>query len=85
MEYALTQWWRASEGAPAAGPDYDRFAPVERVLAVSGSASALSARQVDAAIAAGFAAIAVDARALGRRRGVAARRLRRSRPTPRGC
>lgn len=86
LEYALTQWWRASgtlpceadaetasdaedaavaaSGAGAAAEDasrYDRFDAVPQVLAVSGSASALSALQIDAAVAAGFEDIAVDA------------------------
>lgn len=61
VEYGLVQWWRQSRQLAAAAPDYDRFAAVDRVLAVSGSASLLSARQVDAAIAAGFVDVAVDA------------------------
>jgi uncharacterized protein YgbK (DUF1537 family) len=63
-EYALTQWWQAQEGARQAAPDYDHFAAVDRVLALSGSASKLSAQQIDAAIAAGFADVPVDAKAL---------------------
>lgn len=41
-----------------------RVEPVDRVLAVSGSASPLSALQIDAALAAGFVDVPVDARAL---------------------
>ena len=63
-EYALTQWWRELEGAPASEGEYDSFSSVDRVLAVSGSASRLSGWQVDAAIAAGFVEISVDAGAI---------------------
>ena len=68
LEYAMTQWWRESGAAPeAATPnaaDFERFDAVPQVLAVSGSASALSALQIDAAVAAGFVDLPVDARAL---------------------
>lgn len=60
-EYGLVQWWRESRRLAAAARAYDAFAEVDRVLAVSGSASLLSARQVDAALAAGYADLAVDA------------------------
>ena len=65
LEYALTQWWaeRGVIDAPAVA-DFERFAPVPQVLAISGSASALSAQQIDAALAAGFVDIPVDARAI---------------------
>ncbi|HQS48055.1 MAG TPA: four-carbon acid sugar kinase family protein [Xanthobacteraceae bacterium] len=64
VEYALTQWWRAREGAPQSDQKYEHFAPVDRVLAVSGSASKLTALQIHAAIQAGFIDMPVDARAL---------------------
>ena len=68
LEYAMTQWWRESGAHPkAATPiaaDFKRFDAVSQVLAVSGSASALSALQIDAAVAAGFVDLPVDARAL---------------------
>ena len=68
LEYAMTQWWRESGAHPkAATPsadDFERFDAVPQVLAVSGSASALSALQIDAAVAAGFVDLPVDARAL---------------------
>ncbi len=70
LEYALTQWWResASEPAPAGDRcgrrDLDTFDAVPQLLAVSGSASPLSALQIDAALAAGFADLPVDAAAL---------------------
>jgi len=62
-EYALTQWWRQT-GGDRVVPDYARYAPVDRVLAISGSASALSARQIAAAIEGGFTELPVDAAAL---------------------
>ena len=68
LEYAMTQWWRESgahpETAPSIAADFERFDAVPQVLAVSGSASALSALQIDAAVAAGFVDLPVDARAL---------------------
>ena len=64
VEYALTQWWRESGQTRCSSPDYVSFAAVEKVLAVSGSASALSALQIDAAITAGFVDVPVDASAL---------------------
>jgi uncharacterized protein YgbK (DUF1537 family) len=63
-EYALTQWWQEQEGARTTAPDYDHFQGVDRVLALSGSASKLSAQQIDAAIVAGFADVPIDAKAL---------------------
>lgn len=67
LEYALTQWWSrdpAAGAAAAAGSQYDRFPGVEQVLAISGSASALSELQIAAALAQGFVDLPVDARAL---------------------
>ena len=64
VEYALTQWWRERSEKEFSSPIYASFAAVEKVLAISGSASALSALQIDAAIKAGFADVPVDASAL---------------------
>ena len=68
LEYAMTQWWRESgtnpEAAASIAADFERFDAVPQVLAVSGSASALSALQIDAALDAGFVDLPVDARAL---------------------
>ena len=71
LEYALTQWWRECGFDPApelananAKADADAFDAVPQLLAVSGSASPLSALQIDAALAAGFADLPVDAGAL---------------------
>jgi uncharacterized protein YgbK (DUF1537 family) len=62
LEYALTQWWR--EGSPTPWPaqasSFEGFAAVSQVLVVSASASALSAQQVDVAVQAGFAEVALD-------------------------
>jgi 3-oxoisoapionate kinase len=63
VEYALTQWWRERDGEQPL-PDYRHFDPVDQVLAVSGSASRLSAQQIDAAVAAGFVGIEVDTAAV---------------------
>ena len=68
LEYAMTQWWRESiaPSEVAVGPaaDHESFEAVPQVLAVSGSASLLSALQIDAAIAAGFIDLPVNAAAL---------------------
>lgn len=64
VEYALTQWWRACGELVAEPPDVPLPTPARRVLAISASASALSARQIDAALAAGFEDLGVDAAAL---------------------
>jgi 3-oxoisoapionate kinase len=64
VEYALTQWWSEHGAFPEPSNDFRSFEPAEKVLAISGSASALSAQQIDTAIDEGFADIAVDASAL---------------------
>lgn len=64
LEYGLTQWWRETGDLPAVSKTQDRFEGVRQVLAVSGSASPLSALQIDAAVAAGFVELSVDAAAL---------------------
>ena len=66
VEYALTQWWRELGSPPETQRSYDRIAPTTQILAISGSASPLSSAQIDAAITAGFAEIAIDAKALVR-------------------
>jgi uncharacterized protein YgbK (DUF1537 family) len=60
VEYALMGHWGLA-GAPAA---FESFPAVDRLLAISGSASKVSAAQIDAAIQAGFIEVPVDARAL---------------------
>ena len=64
LEYALTQWWREAGVLPTTRTAHDRFDGVPQVLAVSGSASPLSAQQIDAAVGAGFVELPVDAAAL---------------------
>lgn len=63
VEYALTQWWAETAPLPAAA-SFDSFDAVDRLLVMSGSASRMTADQIDAAIAAGFVEVAVDARDL---------------------
>lgn len=65
LQYALTQWWQASGRAPAAGEAaLGPVQPVNQVLAVSGSASALTALQIEAGLAAGLVEVPVPAREL---------------------
>lgn len=64
VEYALTQWWAEQGEFKQTSREFETFLPVNQVLAISGSASALSAKQIDAAVAAGFAEVAIDASAL---------------------
>jgi uncharacterized protein YgbK (DUF1537 family) len=64
VEYALTQWWSEHGELPNKSSDFDSFKAADQVFAVSGSASALSAKQIETAISAGFADVAVDASAL---------------------
>ncbi|MEZ5730552.1 MAG: four-carbon acid sugar kinase family protein, partial [Burkholderiaceae bacterium] len=63
VEYALTQYWQR-DGADSLDRRYDTFDAVEQVLVVSGSASTLSAMQIQAAVDAGFRDIAIDVEAL---------------------
>ena len=61
MQYAMTQWWKTS-GLPAQDTArFDSFPAVDRVLAVSGSASKLTAMQIDAAVGAGFVEMPLSA------------------------
>lgn len=64
VEHALTQWWREAGRLPSGAAVHDRFEAVPQVLALSGSASPLSALQIDAALAEGFVELPVDAAAL---------------------
>lgn len=66
LQYALTQWWRENGSMPSTvtSTTFERFDPVPQVLAISGSASALSAVQIDAAIAAGFVDVPIAAQSL---------------------
>jgi uncharacterized protein YgbK (DUF1537 family) len=65
LQYALTQWWRASgQGGAAGGAALGQVEAVDQVLAVSGSASALTALQIEAGLAAGLVEVAVQAHEL---------------------
>lgn len=64
LQYALTQWWQEAAPSPVAAGRFASFGGVDHVLAVSGSASKLTAMQIDAAVDSGFVEIAVDAREL---------------------
>lgn len=64
VEYALTQWWAEQGDFPGKSSDFESFQAVNQVLAISGSASALSAKQIETAITEGFADVAIDASAL---------------------
>lgn len=62
LEYAMTQWWRADSPTPwpSQTSSFEGFAAVSQVLVVSASASAWSAQQVNVAVQAGFAEVALD-------------------------
>lgn len=60
---ALLAEWRRS-GVVAAAPAAPRIAPAGRLLAASGSCSPVTARQIERALADGFAGVAMDPRAL---------------------
>lgn len=64
VEYALTQWWAEQGEFVGKSNGFESFQAVNQVLAVSASASALSAKQIDTAVAEGFADVAIDASAL---------------------
>jgi uncharacterized protein YgbK (DUF1537 family) len=74
VEYGLTQYWQQQEeqAAPVAktttkaADRYSQFEAVEQVLVVSGSASRLSATQIQTAVDVGFKEVAVDVQALSR-------------------
>jgi 3-oxoisoapionate kinase len=72
VEYGLTQYWQQEDGQADRAPSavkaadrYGQFEAVDQVLVVSGSASRLSATQIQAAADAGFREVAVDVQALG--------------------
>lgn len=64
VEYALTQWWREAGVIPPPSSTYGNPAAIDQVLAVSGSASPVTALQIEAAVRAGFAEVPLDAAAL---------------------
>lgn len=63
VEHAMTAAWQDEPGQARTPPDLHRPA-VAQVLALSGSASALSAQQIAQAVHAGFHEVALDALAL---------------------
>lgn len=63
VEYALTQSWQ-TQAASLPAATYDTFDAVDQVLVVSGSASKLSAMQIEVALDAGFFEVAIDVEAL---------------------
>jgi uncharacterized protein YgbK (DUF1537 family) len=60
VEYALVAHWRKRGLIQQNGPAY-RAAPVERIVAVSGSCSPITAEQIAYAEAHGFTGLAIDA------------------------
>lgn len=60
VEYALVAHWRKRNVIPQAVPVF-RASPVERIVAVSGSCSPITAGQIAYAEANGFTALALDA------------------------
>ncbi len=64
VEYALTQWWEEAKLPIQETSRFGSFPGVDRVLAVSGSASKLTSMQITAAVEAGFAEVPVSARKL---------------------
>lgn len=60
VEYALTQWWRRQGELPETVISPIRPKSVEQILVVSGSASPVTASQIDASISRGYASVAVD-------------------------
>lgn len=62
VEYALTQSWHKKKAASV--DCYGSFDAVDQVLVVSGSASKLSAMQIEAALDVGFREVAIDVEAL---------------------
>lgn len=64
VEYGLTQYWQAIGTIPSRCPQLTPLKAVKQVLVISGSASPLSSSQIDNAVSAGFAELAIDAAAL---------------------
>jgi uncharacterized protein YgbK (DUF1537 family) len=71
VEYALTQWWHAQQPSASSAVTLNPCQAVTQVLAVSGSASALSARQIEYALGQGFVDLAADPVALADGSGMA--------------
>lgn len=60
MEYTLIAWWR-NQGLLTDEPSLAAITRINRIAAVSGSCSPVTARQIAYAEANGFAAIALNA------------------------
>lgn len=63
VQYALAEHWRTANVLNRT-PSFESLPPVDRLLVMSGSASPLTARQIDAALDAGFAGVRLDTAAL---------------------
>ena len=66
VEYALTAHWRASSVIPAARATFPAVAPVKQLVVVSGSASPMTASQIQWALEHGFDCIRAPAEELCR-------------------
>jgi uncharacterized protein YgbK (DUF1537 family) len=64
VEYALTQWWRQQGELSETVNSPVKPGSVDQILVVSGSASPVTASQIDAAVSQGYACVAVDPVAL---------------------
>jgi uncharacterized protein YgbK (DUF1537 family) len=65
LEYALLAWWRQSGVLKRVAPEF-RLKPVRTVAVVSGSCSPVTDRQIERALAAGFAEVRLDTAGLVR-------------------
>ncbi|WP_224337761.1 four-carbon acid sugar kinase family protein [Haloprofundus halobius] len=63
VQYALADHWRTANVLDET-PSFESLPPVDRLLVMSGSASPLTARQIDAALDAGFVGVRLDTAAL---------------------
>jgi uncharacterized protein YgbK (DUF1537 family) len=63
VEYALADYWEVSETLKAT-PHFDPLPPTDRLFVLSGSASPLTATQINTAVNAGFTDIRIDTGAL---------------------
>jgi 3-oxoisoapionate kinase len=59
FQYALADYWRAT-GVIDRTPEFTPLDPVDQLLVISGSASPLTAAQIDAALDAGFTGVRID-------------------------
>ncbi len=59
LQYALSDYWRTA-GVADRTPQFESLPPAEPLLVISGSASPLTARQIAAALDAGFVGVRLD-------------------------